>query len=536
MLYREEKVVNMFKFFRHKCYSIVILAGILYMLLHNASFLNEDNGFHMMPVNNILKRKLNEINSEYKHLNFSVSLENVNDLVNNTKDEINPKLQEILSHNDNNFNLFKKYESIFSGLINDEVYKTYELYLSDENIKSTYNNLKDIEYNKKIKELNDETLNKKELRHIWINIKSNEEYKYFYMIRKIYKMLMHMKIKYKEDNIFTNDLWKDCYSNYLSEKKNVEHLLKEMFNDWFVNGDIKLDEFKIIILGTKLIYRQLLNNFKKKYKEIIINAFKEKLQEKKLRNKKIAEMYKIDFERENEKKKKKIFNYYLKKRNYYPEMNDKIFFKNNKYMSDVNYYLEGNKNEIKYIDSDANSLKSDGYNKNLLFNEKKKKEEIKKKKKKENITIQYDDDKVSETGEDDVEESDESNVSEFEENDEMVKVHDKKTKDYVNEKEDNESDVKPMATYFDSTTSLSGSTFLNSEYSSSKHKDMETYSSIEEELLDAGETQGDSSEPEVTDVKDDDSLLEDQYSTNNKPIVYEEEEDAGETRMDVVHD
>lgn len=170
------------------------------------SLINEDNGFHIIPFNKALGRKLYENNNVDKHLNFSVSLENVNDLANSTKKEIEPKLQEILTNNDNNFNLLKKYESIFSGLYNDEVYKTYELYLSDEkNIKGTYNNLKDIKYNKKIKELNDETLDKKELRYIWINIKSNEENKYFYMITKIYKMLMHMKIKYKEDNIFTND-------------------------------------------------------------------------------------------------------------------------------------------------------------------------------------------------------------------------------------------------------------------------------------------------------------------------------------------
>lgn len=79
-----------------------------------------------------------------------------------------------------------------------------------------------------------------------------------------------------------------------------------------------------------------------------------------------------------------------------------------------------------------------------------------------------------------------------------------------------------MATYFDDTSSYSDISSLNSEDSSSKEKNIETYSSKKEELLDAGETQGDKSVPKVTDVKDDDSLLEDQYSFGNKPIVYEE--------------
>ncbi|SPJ13121.1 Plasmodium exported protein (PHISTb), unknown function [Plasmodium sp. DRC-Itaito] len=467
MLHREKKVVNMFKSFRSKRYYIVILAGILYMLLHNVSFINEDNGFHIIPVNNILKRKLYEINKVDNILNFSMSLENVNDLVNNTKNEIEPKLQEILSDNDNNSNLLKKYESIFSGLNNDEVYKTYELYLSDQNIKSTYNNLKDIEYNKKIKELNDENLNKKELRYIWINIKSNEKNKYFHTIRKIYNMLMHMKIKEKEDNIFRDYLWKNCYSNYLSEEKNVEHLLKEMFNNWSLNDDIKLDEFKIIILGTKLIYRQLLNNVKKQNEEIIIKAFKKRLKEKELRNRKMEEMYKIDFERKNEKMKKQNLNNYLKKRNYYPEMNDKMFINNNKDMTYLNYYLEGNKNGIKYIDSDVDSIESDGHHgKSLLDDKKKEKDIIKKKDGK--VRIQYG--------------------------------------------EDNISDDKSMEIYL-------------------KDKDTEEYSSIQEESLDAGETQGEGSVGEVTDEIDDDSPFDYQYYFNTKPPVYEEESDAGETRF-----
>lgn len=513
------------------------------------SLINEDNGFHIIPFNKALGRKLYENNNVDKHLNFSVSLENVNDLANSTKKEIEPKLQEILTNNDNNFNLLKKYESIFSGLYNDEVYKTYELYLSDEkNIKGTYNNLKDIKYNKKIKELNDETLDKKELRYIWINIKSNEENKYFYMITKIYKMLMHMKIKYKEDNIFTNDLWKDCYSNYLSEKKNVEHLLKEMFDDWLVHGHIKLDEFKIVVLGTKLIYRQLLNNIKKENKEIIINAFKGKLQEKKLRNSKIAQMYKMDFEKKNEKKKNKFLNYYLKKKNHYPEMNDKIFIKDNKHMSDVNYYLEENTNEIKHIDSDVDDAETEWYDTKLLLDEKKKEEETKKEegikkeedvKKEEDIIkendgkvgIQYDEDDVADTEEDGVKKPKEYNANEFIEKYENVKVHKKKKKKHVKEEEVNVSDDESMATYFDDTSSYSDISSLNSEDSSSKEKNIETYSSKKEELLDAGETQGDKSVPKVTDVKDDDSLLEDQYSFGNKPIVYEEESDAGETRM-----
>ncbi|SOV19978.1 Plasmodium exported protein (PHISTb), unknown function [Plasmodium sp. gorilla clade G2] len=606
MLYLEEKVDNMFKFFIPKCYSIVILAGTLYMLLHNVSLINEDNGFHIIPVNNVLKRKLYEINSVDKHIKFSESLENVNDLVNNTKNEIEPKVQEILSHNDNNFNLFKKYESIFSGLNNDEVYKTYELYLTDENVKSRYNNSKDSEYNKKIKELNEETLNKKTLRHIWINIKSNEEHKYFKMIRKIYHMLMHMKVKYKEDNIFTNDLWRECYSNYLSEKKNVEHLLKEMFNNWFLHSNINLDEFKIIILGTKLIYRQLLNNIEKKNKGIIINAFKEKIKERKLRNSKIAEMYKIDFERKNEKKKNKMLNYYLKKRNYYPEMNDKIFIKDNKYMTDVNYYLDGNKNEIKYIDADVDE--TDGYDTKLLFDEKKNQDMVKTeegiiKKIDEKVTEQYDEDKVSETREDNVseiednvseiednvseiednvsetgednvseagednvyetgednvvktgednvpkikehnvlktvenyvKESGKPNVKEFEQKVEKMKIHEEKTKQYVKEKEDNESDDETMATIFDGTSSYTDSSSLYSDHSSTKDKDMDTYSSIQEELSDAGETRGERSVVEEAEIKDDDSVFDDQYLTNNKPIVYEQAKGAGETRFKIV--
>ncbi|KYN96344.1 exported protein (PHISTb) [Plasmodium gaboni] len=612
MFYLEEKVDNMFKFFIPKCYSIVILAGTLYMLLHNVSLINQDNGFHIIPVNNVLKRKLYEINSVVNDIKISESLENVNDSVNNTENEIKLKVQEILSHNDNNFNLFKKYESIFSGLNNDEVYKTYELYLTDENVKSRFNNMKDIEYNKEIKELNEETLNKETLRHIWIDIKSNEEHKYFKMIRNIYNMLMHMKVKYKEVNIFTNDLWRECYSNYLSEKKNVEHFLNEMFNDWFLHSNIKLDEFKIIILGTKLIYRRLLNYIEKKNKGIIINAFKEKIKERKLPNSKIEEMYKIDFERKNEKKKNKMLNYYLKKRNYYPEMNDQIFINDDKYMTDVNYYLDGNKNEKKYIYDDVDE--TDEYDTKLLFDEKMNEDMIKTeediiKKIDEKVTEQYDEDNVSELGEDNVaktiednvaktiedkvdkkiednvaktvednvaktvenkvaktgknkvaktvenkaaktgknkvaktiedkvaktgenyvKESGKPNVKEFKQKVEKMKIHEDKTKHYVKEKEDNKYDEKTMATIFDGTSSYTDSSSLFSDHSSTKDKNSHTYSSILEELPDAGETQG-----VISYVKDNDSVFKIQYLTNNRPIVYEQTKDAGETRFKVV--
>ncbi|SOV25482.1 Plasmodium exported protein (PHISTb), unknown function [Plasmodium sp. DRC-Itaito] len=633
MFYLEEKVDNMFKFFIPKCYSIVILAGTLYMLLHNVSLINEDNGFHIIPVNNVLKRKLYEINSLVNDIKISESLENVNDSVNNTENEIKLKVQEILSHNDNNFNLFKKYESIFSGLNNDEVYKTYELYLTDENVKSRFNNMKDIEYNKEIKELNEETLNKETLRHIWIDIKSNEEHKYFKMIRNIYHMLMHMKVKYKEVNIFTNDLWRECYSNYLSEKKNVEYFLNEMFNDWFLHSNIKLDEFKIIILGTKLIYRRLLNYIEKKNKGIIINAFKEKIKERKLPNSKIEEMYKIDFERKNEKKKNKMLNYYLKKRNYYPEMNDQIFINDDKYMTDVNYYLDGNKNEKKYIYDDVDE--TDEYDTKLLFDEKMNEDMIKTeediiKKIDEKVTEQYDEDNVSELGEDNVaktiednvaktiedkvdkkiednvaktvednvaktvednvaktvednvaktvednvaktvenkvdktvknkvaktvenkaaktgknkvsktgenyvKESGKPNVKEFKQKVEKMKIHEDKTKHYVKEKEDNKYDEKTMATIFDGTSSYTDSSSLYSDHSSTKDKNSRRYLSILEELPDAGETQGVISYVKDAELKDNDSVFEEQYLTNNRPIVYEQTKDAGETRFKVV--
>ncbi|SOV15277.1 Plasmodium exported protein (PHISTb), unknown function [Plasmodium sp. gorilla clade G2] len=255
-------------------------------------FLNESlfvypNDGDSINIENMLKHIMEYDNSEKK-------------MDDPSKDENNNELFDLLNSTfqDNVYNIFKLHEILCCDLTNVSIWKEYELDLYDVKENGLYTNDKDIELNENILSLNSKKNDMSTLRDLWNQINRNEEKKISFLIYHLNLLYTNLKNKYDVSVYQSSNELNNTYHKFLTHKSYIKSYVKGIFNEWIKNSNMDIEEYRILIIACRLIWRKLKKNTIALLEQIITKTFAKKIKEREMYNKYLVRLYKAKYQEE----------------------------------------------------------------------------------------------------------------------------------------------------------------------------------------------------------------------------------------------
>ncbi|KYN98671.1 exported protein (PHISTb) [Plasmodium gaboni] len=254
--------------------------------LNESLFVYPNNG-DSVNIENMLKDIMEYDNSEKK----------MDDL---SKDENNNELFDLLNSTfqDNVYNIFKLHEILCCDLTNVSIWKEYELDLYDVKENGLYTNDKDIELNENILSLNSKKNDVSTLRDIWNQINRNEEKKISVLIHHLNLLYTNLKNKYDVSVYHSSNELNNTYEKFMIHKSYIKSYVKGIFNEWIKNSNVDIEEYRILIIACRLIWRKLKKNTIALLEQIITKTFAKKIKEREMYNKYLVRLYKAKYQEE----------------------------------------------------------------------------------------------------------------------------------------------------------------------------------------------------------------------------------------------
>lgn len=158
---------------------------------------------------------------------------------------------------------FNKYSHLFTSLFNYDLWERFEIsyYMLSGN--SEYINDLDLEINKKLVLLNNETNSELRIHTIWHNVMKSEKEKFNLLNTYFNNNFYHLRKKYKTPFNYAKPTCNQCNEFFALSKKYIENSFNKVFNKWFKNNVyLDVNEFRVIVMACRLLWRKTLATLK----------------------------------------------------------------------------------------------------------------------------------------------------------------------------------------------------------------------------------------------------------------------------------
>ncbi|SOV20064.1 Plasmodium exported protein (PHISTb), unknown function [Plasmodium sp. gorilla clade G2] len=171
-------------------------------------------------------------------------------------------------------NIFNENKSLFKDLLNKDICDTYEINF-DENSKCTLlTNKNDLQINKDIKLLRNESEETNKLLDLWKSVVKNEENKFNLLKRSLYNQYLKLRNRSRLPHNKLNDILNECNMVVKKYNNNDDKTINEIFNKWSTVTPHNIFEFRIFVMAYRLTWRTLIKNVHTEYTELLKRSFK----------------------------------------------------------------------------------------------------------------------------------------------------------------------------------------------------------------------------------------------------------------------
>ncbi|SOV75268.1 PHISTb domain-containing RESA-like protein 1 [Plasmodium reichenowi] len=243
-----------------KCrYFLFPIVGILYIILLNILTF-EGNISTNIQFKNTFKRNLSwkeptldEVRKSYKRKLIDLG----ESYMETAKRLLKKKLKTEKS-------VFNKYSFLFMNLFNDDLWERFQINYHRLSDTSEYINDLDLEINKKLMLLNNETNSELRIHTIWHNVMKSEEKKFNSLNTYFNNNYLDLRKKYKTPFNYAKPTCNQCNEFFVVAKKYVENPFNNLFNKWYKNNVyLDADEFKLMVMACRLFWRKTFESLKK---------------------------------------------------------------------------------------------------------------------------------------------------------------------------------------------------------------------------------------------------------------------------------
>lgn len=170
--------------------------------------------------------------------------------------------------------VFNKYSFLFVNLLKDDLWERFQIHYHRLSDTSEYINDLDLEINKKLVLLNNETNSELRIHTIWHDVMENEKKKFNLLNTYFNNNFYHLRKKYKTPFNYAKPTCNQCNEFFALSKKYIENSFNKVFNKWFKNNVyLDADEFRIIVLACRLLWRKTLATLKEEGKLYLQKPF-----------------------------------------------------------------------------------------------------------------------------------------------------------------------------------------------------------------------------------------------------------------------
>nr|SPJ13441.1 Plasmodium exported protein (PHISTb), unknown, putative [Plasmodium sp. DRC-Itaito] len=205
-----------------------------------------------------------------KRANSILRLYNVNNEENKLND--NDLLNQYL--NGDVSNIFNENKSLFKDLLNEDICNTYELNFDGKKKCTLLTNKNDLQINKEISLLGNESEETKKLLDLWKRVMKNEESKFNLLKRNLYQQYLKLRNKSRLPLDTLDNILNECNMVVKKYNNNYDKTLNENFQGWSTVTPHNIFEFKMFVMACRLTWRKIIKNLHAEYTALLKRSFK----------------------------------------------------------------------------------------------------------------------------------------------------------------------------------------------------------------------------------------------------------------------
>ncbi|KYN93208.1 exported protein (PHISTb), partial [Plasmodium gaboni] len=220
--------------------------------------------------------KLGNFNRDHSGISTIERANSILRLCNNKKEVIVLEEHDILSQflKAHVSNVFSENKSLFKHLLNKDICTTYEINF-DKNSESTLlTNKNDLQINKEISLLGNESEQINKLLDLWKRVVKNEENKFNLLKRNLYSQYLKLRNRSRLPHDKLNSILNECNMIVKKYNNNNYKIINEKYQVWLTVTPHNIFEFKIFIMAYRLTWRTLIKELHTEYTELLKRSFK----------------------------------------------------------------------------------------------------------------------------------------------------------------------------------------------------------------------------------------------------------------------
>ncbi|SOV83945.1 Plasmodium exported protein (PHISTb), unknown, putative [Plasmodium sp.] len=171
-------------------------------------------------------------------------------------------------------NIFSENKSLFKDLLNKDICTTYEIDFYENSKCTLLTNKNDLQINKDILLLGNESEETKKLLDLWKRVVKNEENKFNLLKRDLYHHYLKLRNKSRLPHDKLNKILNECNMVVNKYNNTYDKTINEIFKRWLTVTPHNIFEFKIFIMACRLTWRTLITNLQTEYTELLKSSFK----------------------------------------------------------------------------------------------------------------------------------------------------------------------------------------------------------------------------------------------------------------------
>ncbi|SOV83854.1 Plasmodium exported protein (PHISTb), unknown function [Plasmodium reichenowi] len=171
-------------------------------------------------------------------------------------------------------NIFNENKSLFKDLLNKDMCNTYEINFDEKKKCTLLTNKNDLQINKEISLLGNESEETKKLLDLWKRVMKNEENKYNLLKRNLYQQYLKLRNKSRLPIDTLDKILNECNMLVKKYNNNYDKTLNEKFQGWSKGTPHNIFEFKMFVMACRLTWRKVIKKLHTEYTELLKLSFK----------------------------------------------------------------------------------------------------------------------------------------------------------------------------------------------------------------------------------------------------------------------
>ncbi|CDO62099.1 Plasmodium exported protein, unknown function, partial [Plasmodium reichenowi] len=171
-------------------------------------------------------------------------------------------------------NIFNENKSLFKDLLNEDICNTYEINFDEKKKCTLLTNKNDLQINKEISLLGNESEETNKLLDLWKRVVKNEESKFNLIKRNLYQQYLKLRNKSRLPLDTLDKILNECNMLVKKYNNNYDKTLNEKFQGWSKVPPHNIFEFKMFVMACRLTWRKIIKKLHTEYTELLKISFK----------------------------------------------------------------------------------------------------------------------------------------------------------------------------------------------------------------------------------------------------------------------